>query len=82
MLDAGRLVGQGTHAQLLANDGLYASLWNRQRQAEKAREELAEALAAEGRRTEGRLVPTDTVLTIAPAERDDTPEPPDRMPSA
>ena len=33
--------------------GLYASLWNRQRQAEKAREELAEALAQEGERIKG-----------------------------
>ena len=56
MLDAGRLVEQGTHAELLAKAGLYASLWNRQRQAEKAREELAEALAQEGERIkDGRL---------------------------
>ena len=56
VLDGGRLVEQGTHAELMSNNGLYASLWNRQRQAEKAREELAEALAAEGRRiTDGRL---------------------------
>jgi ATP-binding cassette subfamily B protein len=45
VLDGGRLVEQGTHGQLLASNGLYASLWNRQRQAEKAREELAQALA-------------------------------------
>ena len=53
MLDAGRLVEQGTHGELLARGGLYASLWNRQRQAEKAREELAEVLAekASGSRT-------------------------------
>jgi ABC-type multidrug transport system ATPase subunit len=56
VLDAGRLVEQGTHAQLLARGGLYASLWNRQRQAEKAREELAEALAEDSARiTDGRL---------------------------
>jgi ATP-binding cassette subfamily B protein len=62
VLDAGRLVEQGSHGELLARGGLYASLWNRQRQAEKAREELAEALAAEQaiqrpKITGGRLTP-------------------------
>jgi ATP-binding cassette subfamily B protein len=32
---------RGTHQQLLAADGLYASMWNRQREAEAAREKLA-----------------------------------------
>jgi len=56
VLDAGHLVEQGTHGELLAKDGLYASLWNRQRQAAKALEELAEALGQEGQRIkDGRL---------------------------
>jgi ATP-binding cassette, subfamily B, heavy metal transporter len=59
VLDGGRLVEQGTHGELLARNGLYASLWNRQRQAERAREVLAEVLAEEGQRIkDGRLGPT------------------------
>ena len=57
VLDKGRLVEQGTHAELIAKNGLYASLWSRQRQAEKAREELAAALEAAER--SGALRPAD-----------------------
>ncbi len=39
---------QGPHGELIAKNGLYASLWARQRQAEKAREELAHALEEAG----------------------------------
>jgi ATP-binding cassette subfamily B protein len=42
VLSQGRIVERGTHAQLLATDGLYASMWNRQREAEAAREKLAQ----------------------------------------
>jgi ATP-binding cassette, subfamily B, heavy metal transporter len=42
VLDKGTIVERGTHQQLLARGGLYASMWNRQREAEKAREILAE----------------------------------------
>jgi len=49
VLDKGHLVEQGTHAELIAKGGLYASLWSRQRDAERAREELAQALEAESR---------------------------------
>jgi ATP-binding cassette subfamily B protein len=42
VLDQGRIAERGTHPQLLAADGLYASMWNRQREAEAAREKLAQ----------------------------------------
>jgi ABC-type multidrug transport system ATPase subunit len=41
VLDQGVIVERGTHHQLLAQAGLYASMWNRQREAEEAREKLA-----------------------------------------
>jgi ATP-binding cassette, subfamily B, heavy metal transporter len=42
VLDQGVIVERGTHHELLAQGGLYASMWNRQREAEMAREILAE----------------------------------------
>jgi ATP-binding cassette subfamily B protein len=42
VLDQGRIAERGTHARLLATGGLYASMWNRQREAEAARERLAQ----------------------------------------
>ena len=42
VLDQGRIAERGTHAGLLASGGLYASMWNRQREAEEAREKLAQ----------------------------------------
>jgi ATP-binding cassette subfamily B protein len=41
VLDQGHIAERGTHPQLLAMSGLYASMWNRQREAEAARERLA-----------------------------------------
>jgi ATP-binding cassette subfamily B protein len=42
VLDRGAIVERGTHRELLAHDGLYASMWNRQREAQLARDILAE----------------------------------------
>jgi ATP-binding cassette, subfamily B, heavy metal transporter len=42
VLDKGVIVERGPHNQLLARDGLYASMWNRQREAQMAREILEE----------------------------------------
>jgi ATP-binding cassette subfamily B protein len=41
VLDQGEIVERGTHFALLDANGLYASMWNRQREAEEAREKLA-----------------------------------------
>jgi ATP-binding cassette subfamily B protein len=45
VLDQGRIVERGRHAALIAKGGLYAALWNQQREAEEARERLRRAEA-------------------------------------
>jgi ATP-binding cassette subfamily B protein len=44
VLDHGEIVEQGMHLDLMARGGLYASLWARQREADEARERLAQVL--------------------------------------
>jgi ATP-binding cassette subfamily B protein len=67
VLDKGQLIEQGTHGELMVRGGLYSSLWNRQRQAEKAREELAAALAQEGERIDGGHLKPENVV---PSEKE------------
>ena len=43
MLERGQVAERGTHEELLAENGIYAAMWNRQRQVEQAREILKEA---------------------------------------
>ena len=40
VLKGGEIAERGSHAELLAQDGLYASMWNRQREATQAEEML------------------------------------------
>ena len=40
VLKDGRIAERGRHAELLARDGLYASMWARQREATEAEERL------------------------------------------
>ncbi|MGN6747177.1 MAG: ATP-binding cassette domain-containing protein, partial [Xanthobacteraceae bacterium] len=42
VLDHGAITERGTHRELIARGGLYASMWNRQREAQLARDILAE----------------------------------------
>ena len=68
VLDQGRIVERGTHAELLAAGGLYASMWNRQREAQEAREKLA--LMGDDAGAPNRLPPPveDPLVTPAAAE--------------
>jgi ATP-binding cassette subfamily B protein len=63
VIDKGRVAEQGTHAALMAKGGLYASLWTRQREAEKARENLVHAL--EDAERDGALSAEDVLLMTA-----------------
>ena len=42
VMEAGRIVEQGSHAELLRHDGLYADMWNRQQNEDSAAQEAAE----------------------------------------
>jgi ATP-binding cassette subfamily B protein len=64
VLDKGEIVERGTHMALLAKDGLYASMWNRQREAEEARERLARA-------SEEAIAPNRNPPAVAEEERGD-----------
>jgi ATP-binding cassette, subfamily B, heavy metal transporter len=65
VLDEGRIAERGSHAALLARNGLYASMWNRQREAEEARERLA--LVDDDNETPNREPPPvdDAIATAA-----------------
>ncbi|MEO0911292.1 MAG: ATP-binding cassette domain-containing protein, partial [Pseudomonadota bacterium] len=43
VLQAGEIVERGTHDELLEQDGLYAQMWNRQREATEAEDKLRQA---------------------------------------
>jgi ATP-binding cassette subfamily B protein len=63
VLDKGVIVERGRHHELLDRAGLYASMWNRQREAEEAREKLARVEEEEGLRSP----PVEQVLAPADA---------------
>jgi ATP-binding cassette, subfamily B, heavy metal transporter len=65
VLDQGRIAERGTHAELLAAEGLYASMWNRQREAQEAREKLA--LIGDEDDAPNRVAPPVDNPLVAPA---------------
>jgi ATP-binding cassette subfamily B protein len=67
VLDQGVIVERGTHQQLLARGGLYASMWNRQREAEAAREKLSQ-VEDDATAPNRNPPPIDDVPAVAAAE--------------
>nr|WP_319388891.1 ABC transporter ATP-binding protein/permease [uncultured Cohaesibacter sp.] len=49
VLEAGRIKERGRHADLLAQGGLYASMWDRQREASEAEERLRKAVEGDNK---------------------------------
>ncbi len=80
VLDQGEIVERGTHYALLARDGLYASMWNRQREAEEARERLA--LTGEEEVAPNRNPPpVEDGLVVSPAVAGGARRPADDIPA-
>lgn len=63
VLERGRIVERGTHASLLRDEGLYASMWNRQQEAADAAERLRRA-----RQEAGYLGPIGAEEAVTAAE--------------
>jgi ABC-type transport system involved in Fe-S cluster assembly fused permease/ATPase subunit len=59
VLDEGQIVERGSHAELLELDGLYAGMWNRQREAAEAADRLQAAEAAGGMSFAARVQPPE-----------------------
>jgi ATP-binding cassette, subfamily B, heavy metal transporter len=72
VLEHGAIVERGTHAALLAERGLYASMWSRQREAEEAREILESVDEAEAAQSDDVAMPDKAaaIESEPPADRE------------
>ena len=61
VLEAGKIRERGTHSELLEQQGLYASMWDRQREASEAEERLRQAV----QEAEGYLPAHDRDMELA-----------------
>ncbi|MBB6483258.1 ATP-binding cassette subfamily B protein [Rhizobium lusitanum] len=59
VLKSGVIAERGTHADLLAQDGLYASMWSRQREATQAEEHLKQVRENDDLGVVNRLAPAN-----------------------
>src|SRR5438477_4176552 len=73
VLDQGVIAERGTHHQLLLKNGLYASMGNREREAEEAREKLARAEAEKGAPNRNPPLVDDPAIAAEPAAPLDLP---------
>lgn len=62
VLDKGVIAESGTHEELLARGGLYAGLWNKQREVDLARETLARSSEGEGESFRQAIKPEAALL--------------------
>ena len=67
VLDGGKIAERGTHDKLLRKKGIYAAMWNRQREADQARRVLTQAetekLNDSEDRPPGWLTPPENIYT-------------------
>jgi ATP-binding cassette subfamily B protein len=56
VLEKGRIAERGSHVALLRKKGIYASMWNRQREADEARRRLAENADERGLSAEAEIL--------------------------